>query len=92
MIPALITKVLYLISYGLLKKYILSLSITVIECDVGTFGYNCANNCSGHCLDGSPCNKYSGHCERGCNPGYTNDDCKKGEFIYECYFVINCVI
>lgn len=94
MIPAVKTNVLYLNSYGLLKKYILSLSITVIECDAGTFGYNCVNNCSGHCLNGSTCNKSSGKCERGCNPGYTNDDCSKGEFLYQCYFglnIFNCI-
>lgn len=76
------------------EEIYLSLSITVIECDAGTFGYNCVNNCSGHCLNGSTCNKSSGKCERGCNPGYTNDDCSKGEFLYQCYFglnIFNCI-
>lgn len=50
------------------------------ECNDGTFGYDCTNNCSGHCLDNSPCNKQIGHCNLGCDPGYTNGDCSKGKY------------
>lgn len=57
-----------------------SISTTVTECIDGTYGYNCINNCSGHCLGDYPCNKQTGHCDRGCNPGYTNMDCSKGRF------------
>lgn len=60
--------------------------ITFIECDNGTYGYNCANNCSGHCLNGSPCNINSGHCDRGCAPGYNFVDCNKGEFTDKCTY------
>ena len=28
----------------------------------------------------SPCNKQTGHCDKGCDPGYTNDLCSKGKF------------
>lgn len=59
--------------------YIISSSIIVTECDDGAYGYNCVNNCSGHCLQNSPCNKQTGHCDKGCNPGYTHSDCNKGE-------------
>lgn len=40
----------------------------------------------------SPCNKRSGHCDGGCNPGYTNIDCNKGKFSLETYqgLVILC--
>lgn len=54
------------------------------ECDDGTYGYDCINNCSGHCLNDFPCNKKTGHCDGGCNPGYTNNYCSKGE----CAFII----
>lgn len=54
----------------------------VTECEDGTYGYNCTNNCSGHCLNNSICNKQTGHCDRGCNPGYTNRNCSKGILIY----------
>lgn len=59
------------------KGYILNKLRHVTECDDGTFGDDCINNCSAHCLNNSLCNKQTGHCERGCKPGYTNDDCKK---------------
>uniref|UniRef100_K1PJI1 Scavenger receptor class F member 2 n=1 Tax=Magallana gigas TaxID=29159 RepID=K1PJI1_MAGGI len=47
------------------------------ECGDGTYGYGCVNNCSGHCLNDSPCNKQTGYCDRGCNPGYKDDKCSK---------------
>lgn len=50
-----------------------------VECDEGTYGYDCINNCSGHSLDYSTCNKQTGHCEKGCIPGYTDADCSKGK-------------
>lgn len=53
----------------------------VIECDDGTYGYNCVNTCSVHCVNDSHCNKQTGNCDRGCNPGYTYSDCEKGGFI-----------
>lgn len=52
----------------------------VLACEKGTFGYDCLNNCSVNCLNDSLCNKQNGHCDRGCNPGYTNTDCSKGMF------------
>ncbi|XP_065933837.1 receptor-type tyrosine-protein phosphatase epsilon [Magallana gigas] len=47
------------------------------ECVSGTYGHNCVNNCSSHCLNDSTCNKQTGHCDRGCNPGYTINDCSQ---------------
>lgn len=63
------------------KKNGYLISIPVIECNEGTFGYDCVNNCSGHCFNTSSCNKENGHCDKGCNPGYTKSDCSKGKFI-----------
>lgn len=51
-----------------------------IDCNDGTFGYNCTNNCSSHCLNDSSCNKQTGQCDRGCKPGYTFDNCSKGMY------------
>lgn len=53
----------------------------VIECSDGTYGYNCENNCSGHCMNNTLCNKQTGHCDGGCNPGYTNAACSKSMLI-----------
>lgn len=52
--------------------------IYVLECDDGKYGYNCTYNCSGHCLSDSTCNKQTGHCDGGCEPGYTAKDCSNG--------------
>lgn len=52
----------------------------VTECDDGTYGYDCLHNCSGHCLNNSPCNKHTGHCELGCKPGYTNVFCSDSHY------------
>lgn len=57
--------------------------IRFTECDDGTYGYSCVNYCSGHCLNDSPCNKQTGLCDRGCNPGYTNGNCSKSKFTNE---------
>lgn len=35
------------------------------------------NNCCGNCLNNSPCNKQTGHCDKGCKPGYTNVFCSE---------------
>lgn len=50
---------------------------TVVDCDDSTYGYDCINNCSGNCLNGSLYNKQTGHCEKGCNSGYTSKDWSK---------------
>lgn len=60
------------------------------ECEDGTYGYDCGHNCSGHCLNNSPSNKQTGHCDRDCSSGYTNVFCEESkirvtkiEYIYE---------
>lgn len=64
----------------------------VIGCDDGTYGYDCGNNCSGHCLNDSSCNKQTGHCDKGCELGYTNTDCSKGKITDECINGMNIFI
>lgn len=48
-----------------------------VACNDGTFGHGCINNCSGQCVNDSPCNKTTGHCDNGCKPGYTSAFCNK---------------
>lgn len=50
-------------------------------CENGTYGYNCLKNCSGHCVHGYPCNKETGRCDEGCEPGYSDTFCSKSWFI-----------
>lgn len=51
------------------------LNIFFLECDDGTYGYDCVNNCSVNCLNNSKCNKQTGHCDEGCDMG---NNCSKG--------------
>lgn len=61
------------INYEKVKRELHSLLSFVVwyftECDCGTYEYDCLHNCSGHCLNDSPCDKQTGHCYRGCEPG-----------------------
>lgn len=54
-----------------------SYTFFVSECDDGTYGFDCVHNCSGHCLNDSPCEKHNGQCKNGCNSGYTNLLCNE---------------
>lgn len=60
----------------------------VIGCKDGTYGYKCMNNCSGNCLNNSPCHKKTGHCDGGCKPGYTNGSCSKGNSKEQSYILL----
>ena len=72
-----VTEVHASIAMGPLSNEKIINCFAVVVCEDGTFGYDCINNCSGNCLDDSPCNKQTGHCEGGCKPGYTNVLCNK---------------
>ncbi|XP_061170684.1 cell death abnormality protein 1-like [Saccostrea echinata] len=64
------------------------------ECNNGTYGPDCIHNCSGHCLNGTTCNKENGFCELSCNPGYAGElYCPKGSFGQNCeeHCSINCI-
>lgn len=64
-------------------------SYSAIECKNGTYGYNCVNSCSGHCLNDFACNKQTGHCDGGCDPGYTNSGCNKGKITDDCIYAVS---
>lgn len=69
-----------------------AISLLVAGCDDKSYGYGCLYNCSGHCLNDSPCNKQTGHCDGGCNPGYTNKDCNESKITDQCIFDANKLI
>lgn len=48
------------------------------ECKEGWYGVNCKQQCERHCRDGATCNQVTGHCDRGCEAGWTGDMCDKG--------------
>ena len=58
-----------------------------VECN-GTYGKNCVHNCSGNCLNDSPCNTQTGHCDMGCKPGYTNVLCNERKLLLWTNYVI----
>ena len=52
----------------------------VAGCDEGTYGRNCAFNCSGHCVDNEYCDTETGHCINGCKSGYYMPYCNQCTF------------
>ena len=60
----------------------------LLECNDGTFGYNC-EECHKGCKDGM-CEKFSenGHCSYGCYPGYKGNTCAGGNVFLYCPFAI----
>ena len=65
-------------SQHLFRYYIcIKVLFFAVECEHGTYGNNCVHNCSGNCLNDSPCNRQNGHCEHGCKPGYSKPLCDK---------------
>lgn len=69
-----------LLLFGVKILISLAVLLLVTGCYDGTYGYDCTNNCSGHCLNKSPCNKQTGQCDRGCEPGYTNVFCSESNY------------
>ena len=60
-------------------KFIVSCHLS--ECPSGTYGPNCNQNCSKHCVN-SICDKFSetAVCLNGCQPGYTRENCTEGKY------------
>ena len=44
------------------------------ECTKGFYGQDCILTCNAKC-DG--CNNVNGYCDRGCNPGWKEDNCQQ---------------
>lgn len=63
------------------------LSIVVLECVFGHYGYNCNETC-GHCKDAIQCSTVSGTCLTGCKAGYVGRLCKEGGW-FVCLFIYN---
>ena len=70
---------IHLVKEGILSKHH---SLFYLVCDNSTYGSNCVHNCSRNCLNDSPCNKETGHCEAGCNQGYSNKLCNQGNLMF----------
>lgn len=49
------------------------------ECTNGWYSVNCSRQCSGHCRENIPCNHVTGHCDKGCDTGWTGTLCINGK-------------
>lgn len=54
------------------------LSIIFLACKKGWYGVNCSQQCMGHCRDNTVCNHVTGHCDKGCDAGWTGIFCHTG--------------
>lgn len=51
-----------------------------IGCSDGWYGVNCSQQCVEHCRDGTSCSQVNGHCDRGCDAGWTGFICEKRNY------------
>nr|XP_034322789.1 receptor-type tyrosine-protein phosphatase kappa-like isoform X3 [Crassostrea gigas] len=47
------------------------------ECQSGFYGKDCTGRCSVNCYDTRGCDRFTGHCTRGCKLGWTRNTCDK---------------
>nr|XP_022305543.1 protein draper-like isoform X2 [Crassostrea virginica] len=52
-------------------------TICATECSDEWYGFDCKNQCSGHCRDNVPCNKVTGQCDGGCAHGWYGQHCEQ---------------
>lgn len=51
------------------------LSFRIVECSSGTYGINCRETCSTNCNTPQSCNRTTGECIGGCQPGWKGLHC-----------------
>lgn len=62
--------------------------MNLTECENGQYGQDCKNVC-GHCADQLQCHHVNGVCLKGCNPGYTGNNCTQGTYKHNRFFKLN---
>ena len=50
-----------------------------LECSKGFYGPNCLGNCSLNCVQSRECDIFTGHCNGGCQRGWTGAMCEEGK-------------
>ena len=54
-------------------------------CPRSVFGINCLNSCSVHCQVPMECDRVTGHCFNGCQPGWGDHTCNTSTFLILLY-------
>nr|XP_022312538.1 multiple epidermal growth factor-like domains protein 10 isoform X2 [Crassostrea virginica] len=52
-------------------------AVCATECPDEWYGFDCKQQCSGHCRDNVPCNKVTGQCDKGCAHGWYGQHCEQ---------------
>ncbi|GFN78785.1 multiple epidermal growth factor-like domains 10 [Plakobranchus ocellatus] len=54
-------------------------NIILTACEDGSYGSGCLNSCSDKCAQTTNiCDRFNGHCNGGCEPGYEAPVCTQG--------------
>ena len=59
----------------LCNSLVLNYFFSMRDCLRGLFGNNCLDSCSVHCKVPRECDKVTGHCFNGCQPGWGDQTC-----------------
>ena len=70
-----VPKNLHLLRERNLRSLTIFFSISVLACNIGTYGEGCKEEC-GHCHNTTGCNHLNGSCLDECKPGYIGSQCK----------------
>lgn len=54
----------------------------ILECPVGYYGENCDNKCSKYCSVRRLCDRVTGQCYGGCQPGWYTKTCEQSTCFY----------
>lgn len=57
--------------------------MSILDCPNGYYGKNCENRCSDNCYMTRLCYIGTGHCYRGCKPGWTTTTCNQSRYFGE---------
>lgn len=49
----------------------------ILECSIGLYGENCDNKCSEYCSELRRCDRFTGQCYGGCQPGWFTKTCEQ---------------
>ena len=71
-----------------MSTYIPDVFVFLQDCPRGLFGNNCLNSCSVHCQVQMECNKVTGHCFNGCQPGWGDHTCNTSTFLILLYLYL----